>query len=522
MVPISATRIGSTVDLTAEFELGLQRLPNNRYQVSIKPERIYEIGVFGSALNTIGAGKIKSMAIARKQIFVFDFNVPEARLAYFSLLDGRLPVTKKIEISDKDRGPEYLLTEFRAQNDLLRPRGISLTYLEKVRIFMHKSHYGMNVPLMAAVFDIVNFADTEKRTTKKRLNLRFEGFDRESMRANAKSVATNGIIAVRKSVFGGRRSQGQGFSGRYNQDLFVTHRRIHSQDESHNGYTGNKWHFDGLVVHYQLEDTKITGDEENVMAATINRLFNTFIGPFEYKNSKAPRIINIEREITVKDLAELNHHDCHARIDVASQASGLPAERIEFLLKEIDHKHQDKQGTIIKHFIESCPGASGFAAIHQLLGARPEELIIRTESGYAQAVLNAKRFIAQFSTSDSESNQQVNLVALDVEKHKKHVTRFYDQARASLRDIDLQLRLLYDDKYLIDEESPLYNIYGKELVQQFIDRGVRQEKVPIKMALVTARKTVLSMLDLASQDFSDEEEFLSITWPVRNIYVLRK
>ncbi len=507
MVPIHALRIGGTIELTAEFELGLQRLPNDKYQVSIKPERIYEIGVYASMFNMLGAGYVKSMAVARKQIFIFDFINPEARRAYFDLIHhGRLPTSEDIEVYAEDRGPEYLLTEFRAQNEQLAPRGISRTFLEKVRIFTNRKHVGFNVPLMDAVLDVVNKIDEHARKNKERFNLRFEGIDREFVRSYAKSVSTNGVIAVRKSVFGGRRSEGQGFKGRYNQDIFVTHRRLHTIDDSLTEFAGNKWQFDGLVVHFQLEDTKITGNEENEMAEKINKLFSTFIGSFEYHNSKALRVINIEREFNKRDLAELAHHDCRERISIASQTTCISQHEIATLLKSLRNKHPDHQGLLVKHFIETNAGATGFAAIHQLLGAKPEDLTIRTESGYASAVLNAKKFITAFSRNDPQGvGPVVNLVPVKTKNNKKHIREFYIEARNQLRDLDNQLRLLYDDKYLIDDESPLHDIYGSAKVKELIEKGVRQDKAPVKTALVTARKTILEFLNLHDQNVSAEE-----------------
>ncbi len=98
-------RAGTSIDLTAEFELGLKRLPNDKFEVSIEPRRVHEMSLFASMLNIIGAGQIKAMAIARKQIFIFDFNIPDAKMAYFDLIhQGRLPGGDEIEVSTEDRG----------------------------------------------------------------------------------------------------------------------------------------------------------------------------------------------------------------------------------------------------------------------------------------------------------------------------------------------------------------------------------------------------------------------------------
>lgn len=513
LVPISAVRVGSEIDVAAEFELGLQRLPNNKFQVSIKPERIYQIGLSGSILNILGAGTLKSMAIARKQIFIFDFMNPDARIAYFDLIaHGRLPTSDEIEVYTENRGPEYLLTEFRAQNDELASRGVARTYLEKIKVLTSKFHFGLSVPLMEAAILVINKIDEKARKTKPRLNLSFDGVDRVFERAHGKSVATNGIIAVRKSVFGGRRSKGQGFSGRYNQDLYVVHRRIYTVDDAPTEYADNKWQFDSLVVQFQLEDTKVTGNQENEMAAAINGLFSTFIGSFEYKNSKEFRIISLEREFSKKDFLELQGEPCRARVGVASRMTGISRQRISSLLESLKRKHFDHQGRLIKQFIETSPGASGFAALHQLLGAKPEELMVRTESGYTQAVRDAKRFITVYSKEDcddtnSENNPRVALTALKTSANKKQAKAFFDDGRMQLRALDKQLRLLYDDKYLIDEMGPLNQVYGRAKVKELVERGMRQERAPTKTAIVSARKAILDMLDLKTH-FPEDERML--------------
>lgn len=507
LVPISAARVGGTAEVTAEFELGLRRLPNDKFEVSIEPKRIYELGLFASMLNLLGAGYIKNIAVARKQIFIFDFEQASAKLAYFDLIhNGRLPSNEEIEIHFEERGPEYLLAEFRAQNDALRPRGIARTYLEKINIDTAKEHVGLSSPLVPGVLNVVNKIDKETRKSKERLNLRFEGFDREWARSSASSLATNGLIAVSRETFGGRRSKGQGFSGRYNQDLFVTHRRIHAIDDTSHDFAGNKWQFDSLIVHGLLEDTIITGDEENKMAEKINHLFSAFLGSFEQKNSKAPRTINIERSFSKKDLDELTQSETRERIATASQATGIDQQALSILLERLKNKHPDHQGLMVKQFIQSNPGLTGFAAIHQLLGAKPEYLLIRTESGYTAAVMSAKKFIAIHTDANGkEDGSKVNLIPLKTGKNEKVAKRFYTGTRGHLRAIDQQLRLLYDDKYLIDDESPIERIFGEKKVKELVSSGVRQDKTAFKSALVSSRKTILELLDLEKQGFTPEE-----------------
>lgn len=509
-VPIGAARIGGVIDITGEFELGVRKFPNEKYEVSIEPRKVYEFGLFASLLNIMGAGWMKSIAIARKQIFMFDFLQVEAKRAYFDLVyHGRLPTSQDIEVYTEDRGPEYVLTEFRAQNQVLKPRGIARTYLEKIRIDTTKTHVGINSPLVSAMLLLINKIDKKAKKTKERMNLKFEGIDRDVFRSQAKSVATNGIISVKRQTYGGRRSEGQGFSGRYNQDLYVTHRRIHAIDDNDSDFPANKWQFDSLIVHAQLEDTIITGNEENEMAQKINSLFGTFIGSFEYTNSKSPRVINIERELTKRDLHDLTRPEAQERIPIASLNSGIEEAKLILFLKNLQNKHADHQGLMVKQFIEESSGLSGFAAIHQLLGGLPEQLVIRTESGYTNAVVQAKKFIANFSnTYFINEKPTLDLSLLSTKKNKKLCRYFFVEAAQHLRTLDNQLRLLYDDKYLIDDNSPLVRIYGEKKIRDLVNAGARQDKSAFKSSLVSARKAILELMDFDHQNYTPEERFI--------------
>jgi hypothetical protein len=458
-------------------------------------------------LNIFGAGQVASMAVARKQIFLFDFKIPEARLAYFDLIhQGRLPSYDEIDISTEDRGPEHLLAEFRAHNKILTHRGIERTFLEAVAIKTAKSFAGFNAPIIPAMLFLVNKAHDAMRKRHPKLNLQFEGKDREFMHSQSSSVATNGLVAVRRITSGGRVSHGQGFSGRYNQDLFVTHRRIHTILEKPDDGTQNTWAFDKLVLHAQFEDTVITGNEENSMAELVNKLFSAYIGSFEYKNSKSPRIINIERELKKTEIDKLLSSESKERITIASQASGIDQDKIYYFLKKLKHKHTDQQGLIIKQFVESNAGFTGFAAVHQLLGAHPEDISISTESGYSEVIEKANNFIIIYSYSlDNKKEKKVIFDAHKSKKNIKIIRKFYQHARVLLREIDQQLRLLYDDKYLIDHKSPLYKIYGEKKVKELVEKGVRQDKTAVKSALVSARQTILELMDLSTQKFTQKE-----------------
>lgn len=510
LIPIHALRVGTALELTAEYELGIKKYSNSKYEVSIQPKRVYEIGLFGSLLNVMGLGYIKSFAMAKKQIFAFDFNYPEAIIAYQDLIhQGNLPITEDVAVYTENRGPEYLLNDFRAQNQALKQRGVARTYLEKIDIETSKWHAGIDVPILPAILDIVNKVDQKTRKNKERLDIQFSGIYREFMSAESKSLATNGITAIRRSTFGGRKSKGQGFSGVHNEDVFVTHERVHSLDP----ISGvNTWGFNRLVVHAQFEDTRITGNEENQMVEHINRLFSTFIGAFTIKNSKAPRLINLERVITPTELHALTQSQCRDRAGVASQKTGIDHHKITAMLKSLKNKHPDYQGLVVKHFIETSPGVTGFAAIHQLLGAQPDQIYVRTESGYGDEILQAKKFIVTYTKGEHEQGKYapfINVEPFDIHKNKKHARNFYNEGRIRLREIDDQLRLLHDDRYLVDEQSLLYRLYpDKHKVKQLVAAGFRQDKEAFRTGLTSARKTILEMRDLEAQGFSKEDQAL--------------
>src|SRR5690606_22158847 len=63
----------------------------------------------------------------------------------------------------------------------------------------------------------------------------------------------------------------------------------------------------------------------------------------------------------------------------------------------------------------------------------------------------------------------------------------------------------YDDKFLVDDDSLLATIYSKEFVNKLVEAGIRQNKTPYQSALVSARKTILELLNLKTQNFTEEE-----------------
>ncbi len=509
-VPISAFRVGSNIELIAEFELGLRRHPNNKFEVSIEPIRVIELSLFESMLNIFAAGQISRVAFAKKQVFMFDFNKENGKMAYYNLVNnGQLPFYKDItDIYSKDRGAEYLLSKFRAHNNDLRETGITRIYLEQINLETKKFFLGALAPIIPAALNIVSFVDRKIHHNDPKLRLDFTGYDKEYMIATSNSIATNGIVAVDKKTYATRDAISQGFSGRYSKEIFVTHKRIHTIKQNKN-YDGiNQWDFDSLIVDAQFSDTVITGNEENKMVYKINKLFNSFIDDFEIKNSKEPRSISIKREFNKGDLRALSNLSCLTSISKASAISKINEENIKNLIDNMHNKHADEQGLILKTFIEGY-GMKGFAAIHALLGSDVEKLFINSQSGYMNAVLDAKSFIIQFSNpNENDEDDDYRIVSFTASKHKeneKTIINFYRQLRIHLRNIDNHLRLLHDDKYFIDKNSTISNIYGEEKIKKIIAIGARQNKTLLQEALVSTHKALLAMIDYKAQGFSKRD-----------------
>lgn len=506
IIPYYIARVGADMRMVAEFELGLKRLPEDKFEVSIEPKNIHEISFFGSIFDVVGAGIIKAMAIARKQIYIFDWKQVEARKAYFKLIDeGILPDSGEIEVSTEEHGAEYLLAEFRKQNQEMAPKGVQRIYLEKIRIDILKTYVGINSPLVPTALKLISKAHYKLKKGVNRLDFRFEGLEREFLQSQTKCIATNGIVAVKRTISRWQRSKGQAFSGRYQEELLVAHERIYTIEELPSGHMENKWQFGSLVVFGQLKDTKITGNEENKMISEINSLFSTFIGSFEQENSKVPRVIALERVINRRDLPLLLAPEAKERIGIASQVSGIPQSALWYFLKDLKNKHPDLQADLVKRFIQSRKDLKAFAALHQLMGAKPEDLKVLTESSYKAVIDSAEQFIATSSDPSNESQTAVNLTTSKSTENKKKIINFYSQAREHINNIDTQLRFLYDDQYLIDDNSKLNKIYGKEKVKELIKIGARQDKVAYKTGLVSARKTIYELMDLKKQGFNDKD-----------------
>lgn len=510
-LPIAAFRTGATATVTAEFQLGLRKLPGDFIEVSIAPERIYELGIFASILNTLGVGYITSMTVARKQSFIFDWNIKDGQAAYFQLVKkGILPTDGIVQVYHDERGPEYLLAEFHAQNNHLKKHGVALSYLEHMEISADKIHAGFNARMISGAVDLVNIIDRHVRPQHARLDLRFDGIDREYMHAEGHSVASNGIVSITRSTYAYRKSKGQGFSGRYNHDIYVTHRRIHSFDDT--AVLKDSWAFDSLLLQAKFEDNLITGNQENDMVREINKSFNTYIGSFKnHASSHKPRSVTLEQEISTADLIQLTSNDTLENIKNASNFSGVSISDIRRVLDNMKGKHPDAQALILKNFIEGQAGVSGFAAVHHLLGSNIEKLIIRTQAAYDKTINGAKQFIATFADNASDlSDPKVNLHTYHSRKNKKKIKKFYKRAHYYMLDIDLQLRLLEDDQFLVDDDSEWNNIYGHDRVLELVKDGVLEDKKSRRSGLVSARETIRKELNLQAQQQFNRDDINTI------------
>lgn len=494
--PVHAFRLTVNLEITAEFELGIKRWPNNKYEVEIEMKKIVELSAYQSAANIFGLGQSLGAALAKKQIYLFDFNQPAARIAYFKLVnEGKLPQGMDIELYNKGRSAEYLITHFRAQNHLLDTIGVQRIHLEKITIDSAKVFGGINAPIVPSMVFIVNELDKHLRKSKKRLNLVYEPIDVGLMQSDSETIITNGLVSVVMNTHGGRFSQGQGFSGRYDEDLFVTHERIHTID-----FIGqNKWKFHSLNVTASFQDSVITGRQENDIVKRINRLFNLGIPKFAIRNSKTPRIVELARSITPEELLILDNPETYARINIASYYSQLSYSTVKQLLDAIRGEHFDLQGQYIQEFLKKY-NLPAFSALHMLLGGKPEDIRLSSSAGYEDVITEAKMFVIDYSNINENEKKLVSFSSKDRRKNRHIVKRFYRGARGHLREIDGALRRLYHDVFLVDSKDKDEDI--RKITLNMLEKDSRQDKQPIFEELLLARENILQMLDLKEQGFS--------------------
>lgn len=492
---VSALRVGAVVDVSALFELGLKRLPNNKFEVSIEPKSIYEIGFLAEAIEIFNAGYMKSISFAKKQVFIFDFLKEEAKKAYFDLIDnGRIPMDADIEVYSKDRGPEYLLSEFRTQNETLKPFGVARIFLEQAVIDTTKKYIGFNIPIVSGAIKGIKKLDKNLKNKKKSICLKFSGTEREKIMSTENSVATNGIISVSRETFFNRVSKNKGEEDHDSEELYVSHRRVHAVDEWERISLGNKWKFDSLLIHGKIENTFCSGEKENEIAKKINNLFATCIGEFNNKKIISSRTVDIERQISVKELDKLNSDKAMANVKVASERSGIDEQQLIFFLNQLANKHPDHQGLIIKSFLEGCKGLTGFAALHHLLGGKSQELFIGSKADYGKTILEAKKFITKYTYLDHNNLVVIDFTSTFRNGYKNKIRNFFRRAKRMLKKIEHQLVLLEDDKYLVDENSVF--------MKQLIEIGARQSKDPLRTSLLSLHKTITELFELKNQNFS--------------------
>jgi len=487
-------RVGGSIDIKGEFDLAIRRLPFDQFEVSIELIKIIELALFQNLLSVFSLAEVKSIALARKQIFSFDFKEESARKAYFDLiLNGQLPIDGQIEIYTKDHEPEYLLSLFRSQNESLA-KGVRLTYLEKVDFSVKRLFAGITSPFVRAFFDISEHI--AKKVHNNRLNLHFEGADVDVLWSQSKIVATDGVVALYSETVGGGISKGRGFHGRRLDHLFVTKRQLHTITKNFFGNVENRWLFDSLIIHAELNSTVLIRNEEKRIINKLNRLFNTYIELTNEKYARKARSVILERRLDALDIKRLLDPITKNFIFKASRASGIDSAKIEMFLKKLNGHNPDEQGEIIKLYIAQ-QGLKGFSVIHQLLGAEPNKLILRVTSGYEAEIDSANEFIMK--------SRPLDFLRGESKKSKHRIQKFYEKAYMYLEKIEEQLSFLERDKFFIDENSPLSQIYGEKQIEAMINENVRQTKKPLREALCSRRTDIHKLLDLSSQGLSPDE-----------------
>ncbi len=508
LIPIQGLRVGASATMRCEFALTLKRLPNNKFEVSIEPRQIYEMSLFGSMLNSFNAGNISTLSIAKKQSFLFDFNNSYGKSAYFKLVEeGILPSFGELEVSKNGLGPSKLIRDFHKQNEDLEYSGVARTFLEEVKISANKIYAGFNAPIIPATLDIVNYIDRKLRKSKQRLNIVFEAPQREFLTAHARSITTDGIIAIKRDTRSNNSIIGNGFSGKKNENIYVSHNRIYTWEAKNEEHEERgTWFFGGLSVQAHYEDSMSLGDEESNLVEKINRLFGAQIGTPSKSNSRYPRKVIVSREFSE---TELKHVDQIKKKDIekASHASGINKFIISQLVDRLREQDADRQGIILKHFIKTADGSKGFAAVHHLFGGDPLHLKISSEGPYAKAVQDARMFIAKHTICDEDgSNCSNDLLTNKDLCNIITVKNFYRKARFHLGNIDRALRYLGDDQFMIDPDGKFIKIYGEEVFQELIKKGFRQNRADVKKPLIAMRQELINFIDLDKQNLSKEEQ----------------
>ncbi|MBF0362885.1 MAG: hypothetical protein HQK49_17835 [Oligoflexia bacterium] len=452
-----------------------------KIEVSISPKKITEIGAFVEFLKFLSLSGAKDVALALRQSFVFDFSNPKARLAYRKLIeDGVLPngILSDPKIIG-DREAEHLLDSVKKEELILNKIGVKRTYLEKIDIPSYKFFAGIVLPIVTYI-------------------KKWAGLSISLLKANAKVVATNGEIAVSRETEQFEKTVEKLFMGTQTKGVYATSRRNHKKGDS-NKNEEHIWGFGGLVLQAQINDNNVLLNSHNSVRQSINNYFNTSFSEFKHLGHGQGINITIERKLGAEDLEKLVQKG-HQHVSFAHSKTNIPRNMLHKLITDLESRGNDQRAEILRKFFDNVSnleniikghsGIKAFGAIHLLLGGDERDLTIKiTSTSQSKPVEDAKLLAVKWAGHGDRKSKIVP------QNDSKTIKKFYKDVRKTLADIEQGLKDVEDDPYLVGDNDLLKDVSAN-----------RESKLTRRNALISARETLLGMLDLDKQKVSLKDQ----------------
>lgn len=488
-IPGLDAKVGISGTVSGSFEIGIRKLPANKLEVTLRPEKITELGAFISTINAVGPqlSEASTVALAMRQTFIFDLDNQKAVDTYMLLMNGGvLPLDFSITANIVGRREaENLLDIAIIQREALSQKGILLTYLEKIDVPAQKFYAGV------AKVPCIN-------------SKHWAGLSYEYLHGQAKVISTNADIAVSRETKHVQTEIGQGSSGTRTNGAYATIKRIFvkTTKEDQNMVDGDEypnddgyiWRFKGIILRARISDDKITGNEHNEIVDQINSMFHANVSHFPKKSKghKQTRDILLERELTSKDLDKFDHIK-QMTIETAARASGIGKPTLTNLISELEDKGHNEMANVLIKFVGKH-GLHGVSAIHLMLDGSCRNLIIRTESNaYIEPLEYANRLEALYTDAKADE-RGIRYLDLNYNSRDSHIKEVYKNIRSAIKGIDNAL----DDL----DEDPLYE--GADDLLTFGESNLREKKINLRSKLLAAKNRLLDLIDLERQEFPQD------------------
>lgn len=500
-IPGIDAKAGISGTVKGTFEFGVRRLPGNKVEVSLKPTDIKEMGAFISTISSLGPqiSAASTVALAMRQTLIFDLDNQDAVDAYSLMLTGgKLPLefSRSANVIG-DREAENLLDVAIIARKNLSKKGILLTYLEKIDVPAKKFYVGaLKIPGIKAKH--------------------WAGLSYEYLSGQAKVISTNAEFALSRHTKFVDTSTALLTSGEYKTSASATIRRGFKKEDSDKALKegsaedGFTWRFYGVTLRGKLEDTKITGNEQNKMINVLNSMFHANVHPFPDSQEivhKQSRQVLIERDLSGKDFDEFANVR-QSTIDLAASGSGLKRSDLATFIATLEDKGHNQMATIIEKFVGKH-GLKGFSAVHLLLEGTCRNLIIRTHSdSYSDPIKEANRLEALYTMpSSGEHSCLSSQIDLNYHSSEKSIKNIYKSFFKTIKNID---RALHD----LDSD-PLFE--GKDDLLKFGDSGLREKKSVLRSRLFATKNKLLDLLDIEKQGF-DKSSTINIYSKLKEKY----